>query len=321
MTIKRRRMIFIPEVNPRSFVLFFEKGDTGRSWSIRDYSTPGAVTLKRPKDIGWDAAQIHQKAIRSFDAPTVRTDDLSYWHAHTQSCNARFLIGAGASTVPPRQAQERTQPASPSIVDRQSAFPTGITPYTTATELCSSCNKEIPSSYISCPYCLRAARPSGALESGSATPPESVHSIPKTEPCPNCGQPMPSTYISCPHCLRAVGSSGGPHTNLCAPPKTPSGIDVLGVVLLLFIAMILLGSVALAGVVSTVVFQSVTMGVVVALGVVAFIVVDYKTGYRYTAYKLSTGTGKATRRRAPRHRWLTNRLKPRRIHWGPRRLF
>jgi len=34
MAFKKRRMMFLPEVNPNSFIFFFEKGNSGTSWSI-----------------------------------------------------------------------------------------------------------------------------------------------------------------------------------------------------------------------------------------------------------------------------------------------
>ena len=36
--MKKRQMILIPQVNPSSFVFFYEMGNSGSSWSIRDYS-------------------------------------------------------------------------------------------------------------------------------------------------------------------------------------------------------------------------------------------------------------------------------------------
>ena len=43
-TGKKRQMILQPEVNPISLLLFFERGNSGASWSIRDYSVPNRVS-------------------------------------------------------------------------------------------------------------------------------------------------------------------------------------------------------------------------------------------------------------------------------------
>jgi hypothetical protein len=89
--MKKRRMMFIPEVNPTSFVFFFEKGTSGTSWSIRDYSIRNCVRERGPRDFHGTADEIHQKAQYSFDAPTVSTDDLVFWHKQTEELNTRYL--------------------------------------------------------------------------------------------------------------------------------------------------------------------------------------------------------------------------------------
>ena len=91
MAFKKRRMIFIPDVHPRSFVFFFERGNSGTSWSIRDYSVRNRVREYGPRDFRWSADEIHQKAQHSLDAPTHHTDDLTFWHEHTNECNRRHL--------------------------------------------------------------------------------------------------------------------------------------------------------------------------------------------------------------------------------------
>jgi hypothetical protein len=50
MAFKKRRMMFIPEVNPSLFVFFFERGNSGTSWSIRDYSIRNRVKEYGPRD-------------------------------------------------------------------------------------------------------------------------------------------------------------------------------------------------------------------------------------------------------------------------------
>src|ERR1035441_3448763 len=81
--MKKRRMMFIPEVNSKSFVLFFERGNSGTSWSIRDYSIRNCVRERGPHDFQRTADEIHEEAQFSFDAPTVSTTDLSFWHQQT----------------------------------------------------------------------------------------------------------------------------------------------------------------------------------------------------------------------------------------------
>jgi hypothetical protein len=94
MNIKKRRMIFIPEVNPKSFVFFFEKGETGRSWSVRDYSVEHIVQRFGPDDLPWTAQEIQERTVLSIDAPAVRTEDLAFWFDHTRKCNELHLEGS-----------------------------------------------------------------------------------------------------------------------------------------------------------------------------------------------------------------------------------
>jgi hypothetical protein len=108
MAFKKRRMMFIPDVNPKSFVFFFERGNSGTSWSIRDYSIKSRMKEFGPHDFHWTADEIHERAAQSLDAPTVSTDNLAFWHEHTHKCNEQYFQD---SEPGPRA---KTQPAVPS---------------------------------------------------------------------------------------------------------------------------------------------------------------------------------------------------------------
>src|ERR1035438_4015251 len=96
---KKRQMILSPRVNANTFLLFFEKGDIGYSWSIRDYSSPHSVTERYALEFGCSAAEVRERASYVFDAPTVPTTELAFWHEYTKRGNALFI----------------KQPASPGI--------------------------------------------------------------------------------------------------------------------------------------------------------------------------------------------------------------
>lgn len=86
------------------------------SWSIRDYSSEGHVKEYHPQNFPWTADEIHQKAQLSFDAPTVRTDNLPHWHDLTHDFNRRYLGKAPPASqyvvVPPSgSAESMSQPA------------------------------------------------------------------------------------------------------------------------------------------------------------------------------------------------------------------
>lgn len=118
---KKRQMMFVPEVNPSSFVFFFEKGDTGFSWSIRDYSGGKGP----PKECGrrefpWMADQVREKAKYSFDAPAVDTNETDYWHERTLEYNRAYL-GLTVESTPVSRAEtaERSRPVgAKEIIDQ-----------------------------------------------------------------------------------------------------------------------------------------------------------------------------------------------------------
>jgi hypothetical protein len=109
--MKKRQMLFVPDLNPSSFVFFYEKGETGLSWSIRDYSVEGAVKLYRPKQLRWKTAdEVRASAQHELPAPRVGTDNLAFWYAHTRSCNSQ-LPGVVQAEVNPTAAPPATVPS------------------------------------------------------------------------------------------------------------------------------------------------------------------------------------------------------------------
>jgi hypothetical protein len=88
---KKRQMILSSQVNANTFLLFFEKGDIGYSWSIRDYSSPHSVTERYALEFGCSAAEVRERASYVFDAPTVPTTELAFWHEYTKRGNALFI--------------------------------------------------------------------------------------------------------------------------------------------------------------------------------------------------------------------------------------
>lgn len=85
--MKKRQMILLPQINPRLFVLFFVSGESGLSWSIRDYSAPHGMAKYGPDGFRWTADQVRAMAAQAVDAPRHPTGDLNFWHQHTIECN------------------------------------------------------------------------------------------------------------------------------------------------------------------------------------------------------------------------------------------
>jgi len=76
-TGKKRQMAFIPEINPKSFLLLFERGNSGYSYSLRDYSFRW-VSERYAHEFPWSASELRQRALYLFDAPTINTNNLAF---------------------------------------------------------------------------------------------------------------------------------------------------------------------------------------------------------------------------------------------------
>src|SRR5271165_2816839 len=97
MAFTKRQMLLVPEVNPTSFVFFFERGSSGMSWSIRDYSIANRFKIYRPGDFQQTADYFFQKARYAFNAPAHDTNDFAFWHKYTVDLNQQHGLTA---TIP-----------------------------------------------------------------------------------------------------------------------------------------------------------------------------------------------------------------------------
>lgn len=95
----KRQMVLVPEINPRSFLFFFEKGAAGFSYSLRDYSIPNHVTERRARDFGWSADEVRRKATHILDAPYMDVNLLGEWHSYTSALNASLGIGSTGTAI------------------------------------------------------------------------------------------------------------------------------------------------------------------------------------------------------------------------------
>lgn len=97
MNDSKRTLIFVPEINPSTFVLFYFEGDrASRSYSLRDFSDPTrtAVTLYADK-FPYTAGEILDLARRdgnyNLPARPHRVEDVSFWHSEILKANRQFL--------------------------------------------------------------------------------------------------------------------------------------------------------------------------------------------------------------------------------------
>lgn len=97
---ERRQFVYIPEISPDSFLLYFEKKSASTSWSVRDYSQKDAVQVRHGAEFGWLTTEALAKAEFAFPAPVVSATDLNFWHRETVSKNRQYL----SSDAPPAHA-------------------------------------------------------------------------------------------------------------------------------------------------------------------------------------------------------------------------
>jgi hypothetical protein len=88
----KRQMLFMPDINPTSFLFFYERGATGYSYSVRDYSTVNRVTERYAREFGCTADEMRAKAAQVLDAPYMDTSRLADWHAYTVDLNSRYSL-------------------------------------------------------------------------------------------------------------------------------------------------------------------------------------------------------------------------------------
>ena len=88
--MKNRQLIYVPEIEPDTFLFFYFKGDTGLSYSLRDYSSdPPRVTYANAYP--YTADDILAMATWLFDAEAVSTDNVGYWRDQIEMLNQRYL--------------------------------------------------------------------------------------------------------------------------------------------------------------------------------------------------------------------------------------
>lgn len=86
-----RKLIYVPEINPRTFLFFFVKGDSGRSYSLRDYTSSSGVHTTYAKHYPYTADQIFSMAKYRFEAEAHDTNDVQYWRAEISTLNRKYL--------------------------------------------------------------------------------------------------------------------------------------------------------------------------------------------------------------------------------------
>jgi hypothetical protein len=118
---KRRQMIYLPEINPNSFVFFFLRGDGGNSWSIRDFSVQNrALGPSYAHEFDFSLDDLWSKVVHHFAAPTHPSTDLNFWYRHTLELNRTYLSDRPGSIT---HIEPNLRASSRIDGERREAFP------------------------------------------------------------------------------------------------------------------------------------------------------------------------------------------------------
>jgi hypothetical protein len=99
----RRKLVYVPEINPDTFLFFFTRGNSGRSYCLRDYSRIGKLKEDYADKFTYTDQDILTMARYKLDAPILDTHDLNSWRQIIEDANRRYL----------RHQLTETSPASP----------------------------------------------------------------------------------------------------------------------------------------------------------------------------------------------------------------
>ncbi len=90
-TAKKRQLVYVPAINQDTFLFFFSKGNSGKSYSFREYPASGGVKVTYARDYDYTADQILEMAQYKSEAPTHPTDDAAFWRAEIEKLNHEYL--------------------------------------------------------------------------------------------------------------------------------------------------------------------------------------------------------------------------------------
>jgi len=88
MPMKSRQLIYVPEINPNTFLFFFRKDD---SYSLREYPKEGGIILSYGKSYPYNADEILNMAKFRENARTHPTTDQKFWRKEIDEANERYL--------------------------------------------------------------------------------------------------------------------------------------------------------------------------------------------------------------------------------------
>ncbi len=140
--MKKRQLIYLPEINPDSFVLLFSKGESGDSYSIREYSPSGGIEVRYADSFPYSFDELLSLAKHRMDAPTHRMDDEDFWRNEIRKLNQRHLLRSGDRET---SSTESTPGALETIADHNSKMTTETNPAPVAFHIISKDDNQIMS--------------------------------------------------------------------------------------------------------------------------------------------------------------------------------
>jgi len=98
--MKQRQFVYVPALNPRTFMFFYFKGTSGRAYSFRTFPPAGGEGLSYAEAYRFTVDEILKMAELRFDAPTWPTSDHAFWRGQIAALNERYLQPARHGAVP-----------------------------------------------------------------------------------------------------------------------------------------------------------------------------------------------------------------------------
>ena len=87
--LKKRQLIYIPEINAKTFLFFYRKED---SYSLREYPKQGGIRLSYGKSYPYTADEILNLAKFKEDAPRHPVSDENFWRQKIDEISKRYLM-------------------------------------------------------------------------------------------------------------------------------------------------------------------------------------------------------------------------------------
>lgn len=115
-----RYLIFVPEINPNTFVFFYSRGSSERSFSIRDYTTGSSPLLRYANEFPDDVTSemilswTNRPGNHRVKAEPRDTNDVAFWRRRIEHLNrSRLGLEPRADPEPPQVPTETESSAFP----------------------------------------------------------------------------------------------------------------------------------------------------------------------------------------------------------------